>query len=247
MGDPLEILELRRAVAGATASEIRHVIEHRLPLVDLPATAPEFDAWTWSLYDLGLAAEAIPDLPLALELYARSIGCNSFTPHLRSAAMVRSGLCLEHLGRWSEAKQIYQGALDGSFGWPENRAILLWRLGRLQSAAEEFEPAVSSFGQLLELLPQPGIPRHEVALEWAVCLERTGQTGAAAAALSDIAAQPHPGAVEALLRLSSLYLRSGLPDRAAAALDSVIRHPMAEPPARAASALRLDQLQTRGE
>jgi tetratricopeptide (TPR) repeat protein len=243
VGDPLDILDLRRAIAGATAAEIRRIVEDRLPLLAAPVTEPEFDAWTWSLYDLGLAAETIPDPRLALDLYARSIGYNRFTEHLRSAAMVRSGLCLEQLGRWMEAKQIYQEALPGSFGWPENRALLLWRLGRLQSAAEEFVEARSSFGQLLDLLPQPGIPRHEVILEWANCLDRTGQTDAAAAALTDLAAGSHPYTVEALLRLSSLYLRSGQQAQAAATLEVVVRHPMAEPASRSAAALRLDQLQ----
>jgi len=247
VGDPLEILELRSAVAGAPAAEIRRIIEVRLPLVQRPVTEPEFNAWTWSLYDLGLAAETIPDLPMAIELYARSILYNRTETHLRSAAKVRSGLCLEQLGRWSEAKLSFQQALEGSFGWPENRALLLWRLGTLQFAAEEFDEALSSFGQLLGLLPQSGIPRHEVILKWSDCLQRAGRIAEAEAALTELAADRHPSAVEASLRLSSIYLRRSEDQKAASMLESVIRHPMAESAIRASAAQRLEQLRSRRE
>lgn len=242
MAGPLEILELRSAVAGVPAAEIRRIIELRLPLVPAPIDAPEFDAWTWSLYDLGLAAETIPDLATAIDLYARSIGCNRSALHLRSAAWVRTGLCLEQLGRWVEAKQSYLEGLEGSFGWRENRALLLWRLGCLQFAAEESVEALSSFGQLLELLPQPGIPRHEVILKWTACLEGAGRTAEAEAALKELAAASHPSSVDALLRLSSLYLRRSQCEAAAAALDSVIGHPMTDSAVRSSAALRLEQL-----
>ncbi len=242
--DPLEILELRRAIAGATAAEVREIIEDRLPRVSPPATGPEFDAWTWSLYDLGLAAETIPDPVAALDLYARSVEYNRTSELLRSAAIVRSGLCLEQLGRWLEAKRYYETAQEGSFGWPQNRAILLWRLGRLQRAAEEPEQAVSSFGQLLDLLPQEGISLQEVILEWAGCLEQTGRVQPAIDQLEALSQQSHPLSVEALVRLSSILLRLGERTSACHTLERVITHPMADPATRSAANLRLDQLQT---
>lgn len=247
MGNPLQILDVRNAIAGATAAEIRDLIETSLRQISPPVTGPEFDAWTWSLYDLGLAAETIPDPRLAIDLYERSIACNKSTEHLRSAALVRSGLCLEQLGRWVEAKRRYQEAEGGSFGWPENRAILLWRLGCLQAAAEEFEEALSSFGQLFELLPQPGISRPELVLEWAACLEHEGRLCEAIDALSALATEPIPAAVEALLRLSSLYLRSGRLDLAEAALNRIAAHPMSEARIRTAAALRLHSLKSQKE
>ncbi len=242
--DPLEILELRRAIAGATAAEVQEIIEDRLPRVSPPATGPEFDAWTWSLYDLGLAAETIPDPVAALDLYARSVEYNRTSELLRSAAIVRSGLCLEQLGRWLEAKRYYETAQEGSFGWPQNRAILLWRLGRLQRAAEEPEQAVSSFGQLLDLLPQEGISLQEVILEWAGCLEQSGRVQPAIDQLEALSQQSHPLSVEALVRLSSILLRLGERTSACHALERVITHPMADPATRSAANLRLDQLQT---
>ncbi len=242
--DPLEILELRRAIAGATAAEVRGIIEDRLPRVAPPASGPEFDAWTWSLYDLGLAAETIPDPAAALGLYARSVGYNRTSELLCSAAFVRSGLCLEQLGRWMEAKTRYEEALPGSFGWPQNRAILLWRLGRLQHAAEEPELAISSFGQLLGLLPQEGISPQEVTLEWAACLEQTGRVQPAIDQLQALSRQPHPLAVEALVRLSSILLRLGERGSACQVLERVISHPMADRATRSAANLRMDQLQT---
>jgi tetratricopeptide (TPR) repeat protein len=242
--DPLEILELRRAIAGATAAEIRKIITDRLPCIAPPSSGPEFDAWTWSLYDLGLAAETIPDPSTALGLYTRSIEYNRTTELLRSAAFVRSGLCLEQLGRWLEAKRLYKQALPGSFGWPQNRAILLWRLGRLECAAEEPEQALSSFGQLLDLLPQEGISAQEVTLEWASCLQQTGQTQPAAEQLEALSEQAHPLAVEALVRLSSLLLQQGESEAACRALERAVTHPMADPATRSAANLRLDQLQT---
>ncbi len=242
--DPLEILELRRAIAGATAAEVRQIVEDRLPRVAPPATGPEFDAWTWSLYDLGLAAETIPDPVMAVDLYARSVAFNRTSELLCSAALVRSGLCLEQLGRWLEAKRLYEAAQEGSFGWPQNRAILLWRLGRLQRAAEEPDQALSSFGQLLDLLPQEGISPQEVTLEWAACLDQTGCVQPAIDQLEALSRQSHPLAVEALVRLSSILLRLGESANARAALERVITHPMADPATRLAANLRLDQLQT---
>jgi len=247
VGDVRQIVELRRAIAGAAPAEVRRLIENRLPLAGVPATGPEFDAWTWTLYDLGLAAETIPDPRLAIDLYARSIECNRTAEHLKSAALVRSGLCLEQLGRWMEAKRSYQEAEPGSFDWPENRALLLWRLGCLQSAAEEYEPALSSFGQLFELLPQPGIPRPLLVLEWAACLEHANRIEEAMNALTGLSHDPCPAAVDALLRLTSLHLRSGRPDLAAEGLARIAVHPMAEPGARAAAVLRLAGLESKAK
>ena len=242
MGDPLEILELRQAVAGAPESAIRDILELRLPSVAPPATPPEFDAWAWSLYDLGLAAETLPDPAAALDLYIRSIGCNRTSDLLRSAALVRSGLCLEQLGKWGEAMRAYESARESSFGWPDSRAILLYRLGRLQRAAGDPESALSSFGQLLELLPRPGIPDEEVSLESAACLEQTRRFEEARVRLVELSAKPHPASVDALVRLSALLIRLGDPDAAAAALRSLVSHPLADPAARSAAAIWLEQL-----
>lgn len=242
VGEPLEILELRSAVAGAPPCVVRDVLENHLPRVAPPATILEFDAWTWALFDLGLAAETIPESTLALDLYSRSIACNRTSELLRSAALVRMGLCLEQLGRWMEAVQAYRQAEPGSKEWPESRALLLWRLGRLLRASEEFEDASGVLSQLFDLLPQPGIPWPEASLELASCLENSGQCEKAISRLTELASGNHPVAVDALARLASLYLRFGRTNDAAHALCRITSHPSAEARARTAAAIRLDQL-----
>lgn len=242
MRDPLGILELRSAVAGATAEVVRQVLDQRLPEIAPPSTAVEFDAWTWALYDLGLAAETLPDPARALEFYARSIGYNRTSGLLRSAALVRSGLCLEHLGRWGEAISAYRDAGEGSSGWPESRALMLWRLGSLLRAAEVFDEACSVLGQLLAMLPQPGIPEREAALEYAVCLEHSDRTGEALNILSRLASADHPVAVNAMLRLASLQLRLGRAREACIVLRRITDHPAAEAGTRAAASIRISQL-----
>lgn len=242
VGDALEILELRTAVAGAPPGVIWQILEQRLPGVAAPSTSIEFDAWTWALYDLGLAAETLPEPAVALDLYARSIEYNRTSELLRSAALVRSGLCLEQLGRWLEAMDAYRQAESGSAGWPESRALLFWRLGRLQRASGDYADASETFGKLLDLLPQPGIPALEAELEYASCLECAGQVEQAEARLTVLAGQPHPAAVEALLRLAALNLRSGKTHDAADALRRITSHPAAEVNLRAAASIRLGQL-----
>lgn len=242
MGDALEILELRSSVAGAPAGVVREILENRLPGVTPPATAVECDAWMWALYDLGLAAETLPDNALALDLYAKSIEYNRTSELLRSAALVRSGLCLEQLGRWMEAIAAYRQAENGSEGWPESRALMLWRLGRLLRAAGDFEKATDTLGQLFGLLPQPGIPAREVELEYAVCLEHTGKSDDACARLAVLAGQTHPIAVEALVRLASLHLRLGRIPDAVLVLRRITSHPAADAQVRTAASIRIDQL-----
>ena len=242
MGDALEILELRSAVAGAPACVVREILVSRLPVVALPGSPVEFDAWMWALYDLGLAAETLPEPALALNLYSRSIAYNRTSELLKSAALVRSGLCLEHLGRWMEAIEAYRQSESGSAGWPESRALMLWRLGRLLRAAGEFDEAARSFRQLFILLPQPGIPAREADLEYAACLENSGRATEALAHLAGLDADSHPAAVEALVRIASLHLRLGRKADAAGVLRRIAGHPAAEAQVRMAASIRLEQL-----
>jgi tetratricopeptide (TPR) repeat protein len=263
VSDPLGILELRSAVAGAPPGLVRQVLDHRLPAVAPPATAVEFDAWMWALYDLGLAAETLPDYPRALDLYARSIECNRTSALLRSAALVRTGLCLEHLGRWSQAVEAYRQADEGSSGWPASRALMLWRLGRLLRAAEDFAEASAVLEKLIPMLPQPGISEPEARLEYAVCLEHSGRAEQALAVLERLAgeahpaaaeahpeavqapsaaAEAHPAAVQAMIRLASLQLRLGRPRDASLVLRRITNHPAAEAAIRAAASIRLSQI-----
>jgi tetratricopeptide (TPR) repeat protein len=242
VGDALEILELRSAAAGAPAGVVKEIIESRLPWVAPPACAVEFDAWMWALYDLGLAAETLPDPARALDLYAKSIEYNRTSGLLRSAALVRSGLCLEGLGRYMEAIAAYRQAENGSEGWPESRALMLWRLGRLLRAAGDFEEAADTLGQLFGLLPQPGIVAREVELEYAACLEHAGKAEDACARLASLAGEAHPIAVEALVRLASLHIRLGRIPDAVLVLRRITSHPMAEAQVRTAASIRLGQL-----
>lgn len=229
-------------MAGAPAGLVREILETRLPAVAPPATEVEFDAWMWALFDLGLAAETLPEYALALDLYAKSIEYNRTSELLRSAAMVRSGLCLEQLGRWMEAIGCYRQAESGSAAWPESRALMLWRLGRLLRAAGDFEDASSTLGALFELLPQPGIPQREAELEYAACLEHAGRAEDACARLAVLAGEAHPVAVEAMVRLASLHLRLGRIPDAVLVLRRIASHPAAEAQVRTAASIRLDQL-----
>ena len=227
---------------GAPAGVVREILENRLPGVAPPVSGPEFDAWMWALYDLGLAAETLPDNALALDMYSRSIEYNRTSELLRSAALVRSGLCLEQLGRWMDAIEAYRQAENGSKGWPESRALMLWRLGRLLRAAGDFKEAADTLGQLFGLLPQPGIPAREAELEYAACLEHLGESEAACARLAALAGEDHPIAVDALVRLASLHLRQGRIPDAVLALRRISSHPAAEAQVRTAASIRLDQL-----